>query len=89
MWPVILAGARTYAPYLVFPAALCVGSIGYMLESQLGDRKRGRIQDPSALEQRNQRKLAENEANNDLESFKATLPKSILDRNLSNPEAYK
>jgi len=89
MWPIILAGARTYAPYLVFPVALCVGTVGYMLEGQFSDRTRGRIQEPSALELRTQRKLAESEANNDLESFKATLPKSVLDRNLTNPEAYK
>ena len=88
MWPIIAAGLRTYAPYLVFPAAVCVGTIGYLIESQFSDTKRGRLQDPSALEQRSLRKLNENEPS-DLESFKATLPKSMLDRNLSNPEAYK
>lgn len=88
MWPVIAAGLRSYAPYLVFPIAVGVGTLGYLLESQFTDKKRGRIQDPSALEQRTQRKLTENEPT-DLESFKASIPKSMLDRNLSNPDLYK
>lgn len=92
MWPVILTGLRTYAPYLVFPAALTIGTIGYFFEYHLSDRKRGRIQAPSTLEQRSERKLTEkgtNDTTNDLDTFKASLPKSILDRNLNNPDNYK
>jgi len=89
MWPVVAAGLRAYAPYIVFPAALCIGTIGYLIEGQLADKKRGRIQDPSTLEQRNQRKLNEAANDSNLESFKATLPKSVLDRNLTNPDVYK
>ena len=38
MWPAILAAARAYAPYLVFPFAAMVGGIGYTLEGALSDK---------------------------------------------------
>ena len=38
MWPAILAAARAYAPYLVFPFAVMVGGIGYTLEGALSDK---------------------------------------------------
>lgn len=87
-----MAGLRTYAPYLVFPAAVTIGTVGYIFEYHLSDRKRGRIQAPSTLDQRSERKLNEEVTNNttsNLDSFKASLPKSVLDRNLNNPDNYK
>ena len=69
MWPVLWAGMRTYAPYIVFPAALAIGTVGYFLEYHLSDRHKGRIQAPSTLEQRNNRKLHET-TSSDLNSFK-------------------
>ena len=36
MWPVVLAWARTYAPYIVMPAAGIVGFIGEDLTNEWG-----------------------------------------------------
>ena len=38
VWPLIMAAARTYAPYITFPAALVVGFIGYNLEGWISDK---------------------------------------------------
>ena len=35
MLPFILAALRTYSPYLMFPIAVTVGTIGYFIESKL------------------------------------------------------
>jgi hypothetical protein len=38
MWPVLLAGLRTYAPFVVFPFAVVIGALGYGLESAVSDK---------------------------------------------------
>lgn len=88
MWPVLLTLGRQYAPYLVLPIAGVVGTIGYFIEYHLGDRERGRQQDQSTLEKRSQRHLEEN-VSTDVNELKASIPVSILNRNLNNPENYK
>ena len=35
MWPVIVTVLRTYAPYVVWPAAAVIGVIGYNIEKVL------------------------------------------------------
>ena len=87
MWPILMAGARTYAPYIVFPAALVVGTVGYYMEGYFSDRRRGRIQTPSTLETRMDRKLNESVIT-DVKDLKVGIPASVLDRNLKNPETY-
>lgn len=39
MIPIILAVARTYAPYVVLPAAMVIGAIGYNVEWSIRDPK--------------------------------------------------
>ncbi len=89
MWPVILAGARAYAPYIVFPAALVVGSVGYFIESRLSNRETAKIQAPSTLEARGDRLLENIEDALEVKSLKEKkdIPRSVLDRNLK-PGTY-
>lgn len=56
MWPLLLAGARTYAPYLVFPCAFVVGTVGYLFETRFRS-SRSLQQAESTLESRQDRQL--------------------------------
>ena len=38
MLPVIIAAARAYAPWIVFPFAIVVGGVGYMVEGAVSDK---------------------------------------------------
>ena len=38
MLPAIMAAARAYAPWIVFPFAVMVGGIGYALEGAMSDK---------------------------------------------------
>ena len=38
MLPVIIAAARAYAPWIVFPFAIVVGGVGYMIEGAVSDK---------------------------------------------------
>ena len=87
MWPVILAAVRSYAPYLVFPVAVVVGTVGYYGEYHLSDRDRGRKQEESTIEKREERLMTES-AETDVGKLQGSLPKSILSRNLDNPDQY-
>ena len=71
MLPALLAFARAYAPMLVFPAAVVVGTIGYNLESLISDK-----QTPwkkSVTERREERHLKE-------EDKEFQVPKDIFQR---------
>lgn len=90
MWPVIIAATRTYAPYIVFPAAVVVGAVGYLIETKMVDKDRGKIQSPSTLDARGERQLdALIQDPTDVSSLRERkdIPRSVLDRNL-NPGVY-
>eukprot|EP00794_Sanderia_malayensis_P017710 gene17710-19479_t len=89
MWPIIFAGARAYAPYIVFPAALVVGTVGYLVESSLSNREAAKLQAPSTLEARGDRLLESLENPAEVKSLKEKkdIPRSVLDRNLK-PGTY-
>ena len=77
MWPLIAAYARTYMPYVVMPAAVVVGFIGYNLEDYVSDKHTPHRD--SALERREERKAREVlEGSNE---FK--VPNSIFEKNVS------
>ena len=38
MLPAIMAAARAYAPWMVFPFAVMIGGIGYALEGAISDK---------------------------------------------------
>jgi len=77
MWPIVLAWARTYAPYIVMPAAGVVGFIGYNIEDWLSDKHTPYSK--SALERREERK--EKEALEGTGDFK--VPATIFEKNVS------
>lgn len=87
MWPVLWSVVRTYAPYVTFPVAFVVGSVGYHLEWFI----RGKAPQPveeekSILERREDRKLDEllGKDHTQVVSLKDKLefaPKAVLNRN--------
>ena len=89
MWQVIFAGARAYAPYIVFPFAVVVGAVGYYVESKFSDRAKGKIQAPSTLESRGDRQLDALDDPTEVSSLKERkdVPRTVLDRNLK-PGSY-
>ena len=90
MLPVILAGLRAYTPYVVFPAAFLIGSIGYFIESRVSNNaERGSQQDESTIIKRAERLLSESNSTMTSGGELSSDAHTILSRNLSNPEDYK
>ena len=84
MLPIILAWARTYAPYIVWPVAAVIGVIGYNVEKTV----RGNRETPwaeSTVDRRVDRILQENEAKDatavDSLKEKKFVPKTIFGKN--------
>jgi len=77
MWPVILAYARVYAPYVVMPLAGVVGFIGYNIEDWVSDKHTPFKE--STLDRREARRLKEDQ--DGVEGFK--VPSTIFDKNVS------
>ncbi|KAM4047196.1 small integral membrane protein 12 isoform 1-T2 [Anomaloglossus baeobatrachus] len=86
MWPVLWAALRTYAPYVTFPVALVVGTVGYQLEWFIRGTPKQSREEQSISEKREERALQES-AGRDLTqvtSLKEKLeftPKAVLNRN--------
>ncbi|XP_077152202.1 small integral membrane protein 12 [Ranitomeya variabilis] len=86
MWPVLWAALRTYAPYVTFPVALVVGTVGYQLEWFIRGTPKQSTEEQSISEKREERALQE-AAGRDLTqviSLKEKLeftPKAVLNRN--------
>lgn len=80
MWPLISAAARRYAPYLVFPFAFVIGTVGYLFETNLRS-SRSLQQAESTLESRQDRQLdlLEDPTNVDKLS-REELPKTIFEK---------
>ena len=89
MLPVILAAARTYAPWVVAPFAMVVGAIGYNIEWTIRDKKNPNGGTRKSVEkERDERLLQQLENSQDLikiDSLKARtfVPKTIFEKNLS------
>lgn len=89
MLPVIIAAARTYAPYLMLPVAVVIGTIGYNIEWSIRDKNNPKGgQRPSVELERDERLLKQLEETQDLtqvESLKthSFVSKTIFDKNLS------
>ena len=78
-----MALLRTYSPYIMFPIAVTVGTIGYMIESKLrSDEVAPDV--PSVLEKRDQRQLTEAEGkdlrNVDKLTNRSFIPKTIFEK---------
>ncbi|KAI2804301.1 hypothetical protein BLOT_003282 [Blomia tropicalis] len=89
MIPIIVGLARAYAPYVVFPFALVIGTIGYNIEWKLRDKNNPNGgQKISVEKERDERLLQQLEETQDLtkvESLKTKsfVAKSIFEKNLS------
>ena len=83
MWPVIINFVRTYAPYIVWPAAAVIGTIGYGIETAVRGHKEQPWKEKSTVEERRERKLAESEnaLQTDMLKDKSFIPKTIFERN--------
>lgn len=84
MWPIIFNFVRIYAPYIVMPVAVVVGSIGYAVEQTLFNKQPISAQN-SIDEDRDNRLLHEFvENNNPVEVSKLKdrkfVPKTVFDR---------
>lgn len=82
VWPVILAGARVYAPYLVFPFALTVGAIGYVFETRFRNQDKWQKAPESTLEERSNRQLDKLLDSTEVEKLQYSqgIPKTMFDR---------
>lgn len=88
MLPAVWAVLRVYSPYIVFPFAVLIGTIGYNLESVFSDRQIGGKQTKQSIDkERSERLLKQMESTDatDVESLKKNtfVPKSIFDSNVS------
>lgn len=89
MIPAIIALARTYAPIVMFPVAVVIGTIGYNIEWRLRDRNNPNGgQQPSVEATRDERLLRQLDEVSDVtnvESLKSKtfVAKSIFEKNLS------
>jgi len=90
MLPAIMAAARAYAPWMVFPFAVMIGGIGYALEGAVSDKHTPWKE--SAIERRQKRLLSENDSNifdktGEIQTNSLTnpdfVPKTIFEKNVS------
>lgn len=88
MWPLILTAVRTYAPYITFPVALVVGTVGYHFEWFVRGTPQQTVEELSILEKREERILQEASGRDltQVTSLKEKVeftPKAVLNRNRS------
>ena len=85
MWPLLLAFARTYAPYIVWPVAAVVGVVGYNVERVVRGDEKTPCREKSVSEERDERFIKENTNKNmsEIDSLKkrSFVPKTIFERN--------
>lgn len=83
VWPVILAAARTYAPYVVLPVAVVVGSVGYYVENRVRTSEKWSKEKPSTMEERTLRQIDSLDDPTKVQSLKYRegIPQTIFERN--------
>jgi hypothetical protein len=85
VWPVIMAAARTYAPYITFPFALVIGFVGYNIEGWARGGKSTPYREEGVKDSRSER-LAEMVHDRDMTQVDTLkehkfVPKTVLGRN--------
>ena len=85
-----MAGARAYAPYVVLPFAIVVGTVGYMFESRFREKRKWQMDPPSTLEIRGERILQTSQDPTKVESLEygKSVPKTIFDKNATKQETF-
>ncbi len=63
MWPIVWAAVRSYAPYVVWPAAALIGFVGYNIEWTIRDEKKSTPWRQSIQEERILRQIENKEKN--------------------------
>lgn len=85
MWQVLIAGLRSYAPWVTLPFAVVVGAVGYTVERTVRGDKAEPVRLKSVVEEREERQLAEsmNQDCTKVDSLKEKkgIPKTVLSRN--------
>lgn len=83
VWPIILAAARTYAPYVVLPFAVVVGSVGYFVENRWRTNEKWSKEKPSTMEERTLRQIDSLDDPTKVQSLKYRegIPQTIFERN--------
>ena len=85
MIQILLAGLRTYAPWITFPFAVVIGAVGYTIERTVRKDGKQAVHVKSIAEEREERQLAESLDKDctNVESLKEKkgIPKTVLDRN--------
>lgn len=83
VWPIIVGITRQYAPYVVLPFAVAVGTIGYFVETRLRTNDKWAKEKPSTLEERTLRQIDSLDDPTKVQSlkYKEGMPQTIFDRN--------
>lgn len=83
VWPLIMGAARAYAPYIVLPVAVIVGSVGYFIESRVRKNDKWNKEKPSTLQERTLRQLDALEDPTKVQSlkYKEGIPTTMFERN--------
>ena len=82
-WPLIMGAARRYAPYIVLPVSVAVGSVGYFIETRVRKNDKWAKEKPSTLEERTLRQLDALEDPTKVQNlkYKEGIPTTMFDRN--------
>lgn len=71
MWPLMMAYARAYAPYITLPVAMAIGTVGYYLEAAIrGENINTPTKKESIADARENRQLRENDDLTKIDSLK-------------------
>ena len=83
VWPLIMGAVRAYAPYIVLPIAVAVGTVGYYAETRLRKNDKWAKQKPSTLEERTLRQIDALEDPTKVQSlkYKEGIPQTMFERN--------
>ena len=83
VWPLIMGAARAYAPYIVLPFAVAVGTVGYFIETRFRKNEKWAQEKPSTLEERTLRQIDTLEDPTKVQSlkYKEGMPQTIFERN--------
>lgn len=83
VWPLIMGAARAYAPYIVLPFAVAVGTVGCFIETRFRKNEKWAQEKPSTLEERTLRQIDALEDPTKVQSlkYKEGMPQTIFERN--------
>ena len=78
-----MGAARAYAPYIVLPFAVAVGTVGYFVETRIRNSDKWAKEKPSTLEERTLRQIDALEDATKVQSlkYKEGIPNTIFERN--------